>query len=75
MALGVGGKPELLFTDCDGNPLSINYLSIMWRRATKGIVDVKFHAVRHTPASELIAEGKSVVRVSRRLAIIRQPSP
>jgi integrase len=35
--------------------------------ATKGIVDVKFHALRHTHASELIEEGESVVRVSRRL--------
>jgi len=67
LQLGIGGKPELLFTDLDGDPLSPNYVSIMWRRETSGIVDVKFHALRHTHASALIAAGVDVVTVARRL--------
>ena len=67
MALGQGGKPELVFSDAEGRPLSPNYLSTLWRRATKGIVNVKFHALRHTHASALIAGGVDVVTVSRRL--------
>jgi integrase len=66
------GKPEseaLVFCDHEGKPISPNYLSIMWRRAIAGlnIPQVKFHALRHSHASALIAAGVDVVKVSRRL--------
>ena len=48
-------------------PSHSNHLSVLWRRATAGIVDVKFHALRHTYASALIKGGVDVVTVSRRL--------
>jgi integrase len=67
MALGQGGKPELVFSESEGKPISPNYVSILWRRATKGIVNVRFHALRHTHASALIAGGVDIVTVSRRL--------
>ena len=71
MALGTG-KPDpdaLVFTTEEGNPLSPNYLSILWRRATSApdLPRVKFHALRHTHASALIAAGIDVVTVSKRL--------
>jgi integrase len=61
LALGQG-KPELdalVFCTIDGNPLSPNYLSIQWRRATRAmeLPSVRFHALRHSHASALIASG------------------
>jgi integrase len=42
-------------------------LSLLWRRATKGVVDTNLHATRHTYASALIAAGVDIVTVSTRL--------
>jgi integrase len=70
MQLGMGkhGPDALVFCDHEGKPLSPNYLSILWRRATRPIgIDVTFHALRHSHASALIAAGVDVVSVSRRL--------
>jgi integrase len=67
MALGMG-KPDpdaLVFCRYDGRPLPPNHLTYRWRRAVEG--KWKFHALRHTHASALIAAGQDVVRVSRRL--------
>ena len=70
MQLGMGkhGPDALVFCDHEGKPLSPNYLSILWRRATRPIgIDVQFHSLRHSHASALIAAGVDVVSVSRRL--------
>jgi integrase len=69
MKLGAGKAPDdlLIFADHEDRPIGPNHLSIMWRRAIKGLVDVKFHALRHTYASALIKSGVDVVTVSRRL--------
>jgi integrase len=69
MKLGAGkAKPDaLVFANHEDQPIGPNYLSILWKRATKGIVNVKFHALRHTYASALIADRVDVVTVSTRL--------
>ena len=71
MRLGLG-KPDaeaLVFGKIPGGaaPFAPKYLSVRWRRATRGLVDVTFHALRHSHASALIAGGVDVVTVSRRL--------
>ena len=67
MALGMGKPPEdhLVFCHYDGRPLPPNHLTYRWRQAVDG--KWKFHALRHTHASALIAAGQDVVKVSRRL--------
>lgn len=71
IALGLGkpGTDALVFCTPEGEPLSPNYLSIICRRMTeaKGLPRVRFHALRHSHASALIAAGVDVVTVSRRL--------
>jgi integrase len=71
IALGQG-KPEpdaLVFSTFEGEPLSPDNLSRDWRRAVAamGLPSVKFHALRHSHASALIASGLDVLTVSRRL--------
>jgi integrase len=72
MRLGMG-KPDpdgLVFCGFEGEPISPNYLSILWRRAIEPIGSlpkVTFHALRHSHASAVIAAGIDVVTVSRRL--------
>ena len=61
VALGQG-RPEpsaLVFCTLEGAPLSPDSLSRTWRRATlaKGLPRVTFHALRHSHASALIANG------------------
>ena len=47
---------------------SPNSLSIMWRKATRPLgLDVKFHSLRHSHASALIAARIDPITVSRRL--------
>jgi integrase len=67
MALGMGKPPDdaLVFCRLDGQPLPPNHLTHRWCQAVKS--KWKFHALRHTHASALIAAGLDVVRVSRRL--------
>jgi len=72
LQLGVG-KPSddaLVFSDHEGKPISPNNLSTWWRRAIAklpNVSHVKFHALRHSHASALIAAGVDLVKVSRRL--------
>ena len=71
VALGQG-KPEpetLVFSTIEGSPLSPDNLSRDWRRvvAALKLPGVKFHALRHSHASALIASGLDVLTVSRRL--------
>jgi integrase len=49
--------------------MSPDYISRKWRRTVKalGLSRVKFHALRHSHASALIARGVDVLTVSRRL--------
>jgi len=71
MALGLG-KPDgetLLFAEPDGSPTPPNRLTRRWQDAcvSLGLPRVSFHALRHTHASALIADGVDVVMISRRL--------
>ena len=67
MSLGMGKlEPEaLVFCRIDGQPLPPNHVTARWREAVGG--KWKFHALRHTHASALIAGGIDVVSVSSRL--------
>jgi integrase len=71
MALGLGRMPddELVFAAQDGGPAGTANLSKQWRRTVKalGLPDVKFHALRHTHASQLIDAKLDVVLISKRL--------
>jgi integrase len=69
MRLGLGkpGDDALVFCEDSGAPYAPKYFSVRWRRATASLVDVTFHALRHSHASALIAAGVDVVTVSRRL--------
>ena len=72
LQLGVGKPADdaLVFSDHEGKPISPNNLSTWWRRAIAklpNVSHVKFHALRHSHASALIAAGVDLVKVSRRL--------
>ena len=69
MMLGQGGRPELVSTTFDGDPITPDVLSKAWSRQTaaKGMPQVHFHALRHTHASMLISEGIDIVQISKRL--------
>ncbi len=71
MALGEGRLPDdaLVFANFDGSPRKPHAISDAWRRAVKsnGLPNVKFHSLRHSHASALIASGLDVVTVSKRL--------
>jgi integrase len=72
MKLGLGkpGPDALVFCGHEGRPIRGDLVTSMWKRAIASIADipnVKFHALRHTHASALIAAGVDVVTVSRRL--------
>jgi integrase len=53
----------------NGEALSPNTVSREWIRfaSRHGLASVKFHALRHTHASQLIAAGMDVITISRRL--------
>lgn len=82
LALGLGkpGKDALVFCGPEGNPIAPSRVSGAWRDAVdrfrkpgedgKPAIDipkVRFHDLRHTHASALIAGGLDVVAISRRL--------
>jgi len=71
LAVGAGREPEdaLVFCRREGGPLSPDNLSRDWRRTvkSKGLPEVTFHALRHTHASILIAQGVDILTISRRL--------
>ena len=66
-ALGLG-RPEMVFTRYDGELVNPRNFSKEYRRIAKAAgVDVTFHALRHTHASELLRKGVSIAAVSKRL--------
>ena len=71
MALGIGklGKDALVFCGAgEDRPLRGDRITSAWKRAMVPIgINVKFHALRHTHASALIADRIDVVTISRRL--------
>lgn len=71
VALGLGKLEPgaLVFSTIEGAPLSPDNLSRDWRRAVAALdlPRVKFHGLRHSHASALIASGLDVLTVSRRL--------
>jgi integrase len=67
MALGMG-KPSpdaLVFCRYDGSNLVPSSVTRSWHQAVKG--KWKFHALRHTHASALIADGLDPVLIAARL--------
>jgi integrase len=71
LRLGLGrlGPDDLLFTSPDGGPAKPNTVSVGWGQfaARIGMPEVTFHALRHTHASQLIAQGVDIVTISKRL--------
>jgi integrase len=72
LQVGIGGRPgsqDLVFTLPDGRPYPPDQLSAAWGLMLKarGLPQVRFHALRHTHASALIAAGLDVVTISKRL--------
>jgi integrase len=66
MQLGAGKLPDnaLLFATIYGEPLSPNAVSAAW---ADFCLEVTFHALRHTHASQLIDAGVDIVTISKRL--------
>jgi integrase len=71
MRLGLGrlGPDDLLFARPDGSPVKPTAISMAWAAFADqiGMPEVTFHALRHTHASQLIAQGVDIVTISRRL--------
>jgi integrase len=71
LRLGIGKllDDDLLFPTLDGGLPSSVYLTKEWTRAAAqiGTPDIRFHALRHTHASQLIDAGVDVVTISKRL--------
>jgi integrase len=71
MKLGAGKLYDttLLFADLNDAPLSPNALSAAWSDFAQriGMPGVRFHALRHTHASQLIDAGVDIVTISKRL--------
>ena len=68
-AVGVDPDDEWVFTDGDGEPIHPHAVYEAFRRivANAGIPAMRFHDLRHTHGSLLIAEGVPVKVVSERL--------
>lgn len=71
LALGLGkpGKDALVFCNPNGEPIRPSRVSGAWRDLVKArkLPKIRFHDLRHTHASALIASGLDVVKISRRL--------
>src|SRR5262249_22177056 len=71
LALGAGRAPDdaPVFARPDGEQIPPDTLTQEWARLVRilKLPKVTFHALRHTHASQLIANGLDVVTVSRRL--------
>ena len=71
LALGLGKDQGagLVFRRPTGEPMVPNSVSTDWRRLVRvlGLPKVSLHAWRHTHASQLIASGMDVLKISRRL--------
>src|SRR5262245_34768480 len=69
-ALGAGKPPgeAVVFSSPEGNPPPPNTSTPPWARAAAELgLDVTFHALRHTHASQLIDAGVDIVTISKRL--------
>jgi integrase len=69
LGLGRAAGEDLVFAKWDGTPRNPTSTSREWRQALTGLKlpFVTLHALRHTHASQLIAEGMDPITVSRRL--------
>jgi integrase len=71
MKLGLGKltDDDLLFANLEGKPLRPSAISSDWGElaGAVGMPEVTFHALRHTHASQLIAQGVDIVTISKRL--------
>jgi integrase len=70
LALGMGKSPpeSLVFATFDGRTRSPDALTKEWRTIAESMkLNVSFHGLRHTHASQLIASGLDVLTISRRL--------
>jgi integrase len=69
MKMGLGGRPDFVFADLDGNAMSPNGLSRAWGKFVRrhGLPRVSFHALRHTSVSMLINAGLDPVSISKRI--------
>jgi integrase len=71
LQLGIGklGPDDLIFSDLRGRPLLPTTISKAWATFAErvGMPEVTFHALRHTHASQLIAQGVDIVTISKRL--------
>jgi integrase len=70
MQLGLGKMPAnaLVFSTAEGEPLTPNSFSFAWKDVALELkLDVSFHALRHTHASQLIDAGVDVVTIAHRL--------
>jgi integrase len=70
LTLGLGKltDADLVFPAWDGSPQSPDAFSAAWAKAAKELgLNVSFHGLRHTHASQLIDAGIDVVTIARRL--------
>ena len=69
LRLGQGGQPTLVFSTPEGYLLSPDNLTRDWIRMCKArkLPRYRFHALRHTHVSLLIASGMDILKISRRL--------
>jgi integrase len=71
LRLGLGKLAEdgFVFTQIDGTPLRPSTLTSVWCELAPrlGYPGIRWHSLRHTHASQLIASGLDVVSVARRL--------
>ena len=71
MKLGLGklGGDDLLFANLEGKALRPSAVSSGWGELAEsiGMPEVTFHALRHTHASQLIAQGVDIVTIWKRL--------
>ena len=67
--LGKASEDALVLGKKNGKPRRPNMVSKEWIRfaAGHGLAPVKFHALRHTHASQLIDAGMDVITISLRL--------
>jgi integrase len=66
LKLGLGGRPELIFTDPVGAPLDPEKFSDTFSRAVRSIKPITFHCLRHTHITLLLKSGVRVHVVSAR---------
>jgi integrase len=70
LALGIGKSPEdsLVFAAADGQPRVPGYVTKAWMEVSRTLgLNARFHDLRHTHASQLIASGMDIVTIQRRL--------